>query len=155
MGYSTDFFGSFEITPALSAADREFLTKLANTRRMKRNVGPEYGVEGEFYVDGAGFMGQDRDASVIEDAPPSTQPGLWCKWVPNEAGTELEWNGAEKFYEYVAWVEYLIAKILAPRGYTLNGTVEWQGEDREDIGKIIVEDNAVHTVAGQICFPGE
>ncbi len=41
------------------------------------------------------------------------------------------WNGAEKFYNYVEWLQYLIDKILAPRGYTLNGECQWFGENWE------------------------
>ena len=31
----------------------------------------------------------------------------------------------EKFYYYVEWLRYLIDNILAPRGYILNGDVEY------------------------------
>lgn len=144
MGYSTDFVGGFNITPVLSQKDNEFLTRFSETRRMARNVGPEYGIQGEFYVDGTGYAGQDRDSTVIDyNSPPSTQPGLWCQWIPTEDGTRLVWDGGEKFYDYVEWLQYLIDKILAPRGYTITGTCEWQGEDSDDFGKIVVTDNNV------------
>jgi len=144
MGYTTNFNGSFNITPALSPDDHSFLTKFSETRRMARNVGTEYGVQGEFYVGAEGIYGQDDDATVIDyNRPPSTQPGLWCQWIPNEDGTILEWDGGEKFYSYVEWLEYLINSILAPRGYTLNGQCEWQGEESDDFGKIVVVNNVV------------
>jgi len=144
MGYTTDFEGGFEITPKLKEEDHTFLTKFAETRRMKRKLGPEYGVEGEFYVDGDGFMGQADDDTVIDhNMPPRTQPGLWCQWIPNEEGNVLEWDGGEKFYHYVEWLKYLIDKILEPRGYKLNGQVRWNGEDSTDMGTIIVVDNDV------------
>lgn len=149
MGYTTDFDGEFLITPSLSSTDIEFLNKLADTRRMARNLGPEYGVQGEFYVDGTGMCGQDRDDTIIDyNRPPSTQPGLWCQWVPTDDGEALIWDGNEKFYNYVEWLEYLIDKILKPRGYTLNGECEWQGEDSSDFGKIIVDNNVVVTKLG-------
>ena len=84
-----------------------------------------------------------RVAIIDDDRPPSTQPSLWCHWAPNADGTALHWNGREKFYEYVAWIEYLVDAFLQPRGYTLNGTVRLQGEDREDTGAIEIEDNLV------------
>lgn len=145
MGYTTDFEGSFNITPVLSQTDNEFLTKFSGTRRMARSVGPEYGIEGEFYVDGTGWAGgQDSDTMVINyNRPPITQPGLWCQWVPTDDGSELVWDGGEKFYNYVKWLEYLIDKILAPRGYSLNGECKWFGEDRDDVGVIVVENNKV------------
>ena len=153
MGYTTDFEGSFNITPVLSQKDNEFLTKFSETRRMARNVGPEYGIEGEFYVDGTGWAGQDSDKNVINyNRPPSTQPGLWCQWVPTDDGSELVWNGGEKFYNYVEWLQYLIDKILAPRGYTLNGECQWFGEERDDVGVIIVKNNIVTTKVGKLTY---
>jgi hypothetical protein len=153
MGYTTEFNGSFKITPPLTDERRKYLTKFSETRRMARKLGPEFGVEGEYYVDGGGFMGQDHDASVINyNNPPKTQPGLWCSWVPNEDGTELEWNGSEKFYSYTEWLEYIVLNFLKPGGYSLNGEVTWQGEDRDDIGKIIVKDNNVETKEGKITY---
>lgn len=153
MGYTTDFEGGFNITPVLSQKDNEFLTKFSETRRMARNVGPEYGIEGEFYVDGTGWAGQDSDKNVINyNKPPSTQPGLWCQWVPTDDGSELVWDGGEKFYNYVEWLEYLIDKILAPRGYTINGECQWFGENRDDVGVIIVKNNIVTTKVGKLTY---
>ena len=153
MGYTTDFDGSFTVTPTLTEDDRVFLEKFSRTRRMARNVGPEYGVDGEFYVFGKGWAGQDHDETIIDyNRPPRTQPGLWCQWVPTEDGNEIEWEGGEKFYDYVEWLEYLIEKILAPRGYTLNGTVFWQGEEDSDRGKIVATNNVVKTKRARLVY---
>jgi len=153
MGYTTDFEGGFDITPVLSQKDNEFLTKFSGTRRMARNVGPEYGIEGEFYVDGTGWAGQDSDKNVINyNRPPSTQPGLWCQWIPTDDGSELVWDVGGKFYNYVEWLDYLIDKILAPRGYTLNGECRWFGEERDDVGVIIVKNNKVTTKVGKLTY---
>jgi len=70
-------------------------------------------------------------------------PGIWCNWAPSSCGEYIEWNEAEKFYDYIEWLEYIINKFLKPNNYILNGTVEWKGEDDDDIGKIIVKDNQV------------
>ena len=150
MGYSTDFDGEFTITPKLSSDDNTFLTKFANTRRIARNVGVEYGHEGEFYVDGSGDFGQEKDDTIIDfNRPPNTQPGLWCEWIPNDNGDALEWNGGEKFYNYTEWLQYLIDKILLPRGYTVNGECLWNGEDSADFGKIVVLNNLVTVKEGR------
>ncbi len=144
MGYTTDFRGQFNLNKPLDADTATFLTKLAGTRRMARNLEPEYGVEGEFYVEGVGYYGQDRDDTIVNyNVPPKTQPSLWCQWVPNDEGTAIEWDGGEKFYGYIQWIEYIIEKILAPRGYTLTGDVEWRGEDWDDTGTISIKENAV------------
>ena len=147
MGYTTDFSGRFELDKPLAPKMKKFLTLLNETRRMKRNVDEAFGIDGEFFVFGTGSYGQDHDNSIVDfNQQPSTQPSLWCQWVPNEDGTAIEWDGGEKFYAYSEWLFYLINKILAPNGYTLNGTVIWQGEETGDVGKIHVVDNVV-TVA--------
>jgi len=142
MGYTTDFEGGFNITPVLSQKDNEFLTKFSETRRMARSVGPEYGIEGEFYVDGDGdrdWSWSDPKTNVINyNRPPITQPGLWCQWIPTDDGSE--------------WLQYLIDKILAPRGYTLNGECQWFGENRDDVGVIIVKNNKVTTKVGKLTY---
>lgn len=150
MGYTTTFDGAFKITPTLKPEDREFLYKLSQTRRIKRNLGPAFGVEGEFYVDGTGFMGQDYDDLNIIDSnsPPSTQPGLWCHWAPNDEGTALAWDETEKFYAYTEWLAYLISNIFIPKDYILDGEVEYQGEDTNDFGKIQIVKNEIRLSEG-------
>ena len=119
---------------------------------MARNV-DGFGIEGEFFVDGTGSFGQGDDKNIINyNKPPVTQPSLWCQWVPNKDGTEIKWDGSEKFYEYVPWIQYLITKILAPRGYALNGEVKWQGEDPEDMGIIEIVNNEVKVKHAIITF---
>ena len=115
MGYTTDFTGHFKLNKKLDTDTHEFLNKFNRTRRMKRSI-KGYGIEGEFYVDGTGQYGQDYDSTVLDhNRPPRTQPGLWCGWTPNEDGTCIEWDGGEKFYEYVEWIEYLIDNVLKPK----------------------------------------
>lgn len=152
MGYTTNFRGAFSFSRPLSKTELDFLTKFNGTRRMKRDVkkltevfGPgEYGTEGEYFVAGSGFAGQDYDATIIDyNQPPMTQPGLWCQWTPNEDGTQLEWDGGEKFYNYVEWLQYLIENFFKPWGVQLNGEVEWRGEDWDDTGRISVSYNRV------------
>jgi len=150
MGYTTDFNGEFKLNKKLDAETHTFLNKLAETRRMKRNVDAKYGIEGEFYVDGEGFAGQDRDNTVMDgNSPPMTQPSLWLQWRPTDDGTAIEWDGGEKFYSYVEWIEYLIEKVLAPRGYTLTGAVQWRGENFDDLGTILIQDNVVTVKNGK------
>ena len=147
MGYTTDFSGRFELDKPLAPKMKKFLTLLNETRRMKRNVDEAFGIDGEFFVFGTGSYGQDQDNTIVDyNQQPSTQPSLWCQWTPSEDGTAIEWDGGEKFYAYSEWLFYIINKILAPNGYTLNGTVIWQGEETGDVGKIHVVDNVV-TVA--------
>lgn len=155
MGYHTEFEGQFEITPTLAPNHIAYLTAFSETRHMKRRdvgkenplreaVGLPFGHEGEYYVESRGADSWGINPDVIDNnREPSTQPGLWCKWAPSEDGTYLEWDGAEKFYDYVEWLKYLIRHFFVPWGYTLNGKVHWRGEEFSDNGRIIVENNAV------------
>lgn len=139
MGYSTSFLGHFQVDKPLDDDTFNLLVGLATTRRMKRKLGSEFGVEGEFFVSGKGLFGQDGDDSILDyNKPPRTQPSLWCCWEPMSR-TEIAWNGGEKFYEYIPWIKYLLEKVLLPRGYKLTGRVEWQGEDPSDVGIIVAE----------------
>jgi hypothetical protein len=146
MGYTTDFSGRFELNKQLSPKMAQYLTLFNETRRMKRNTDEVFGVDGEFFVFGGGNFGQDHEANVVDyNKSPSTQPGLWCQWKPTSDLMGIEWDEGEKFYYYTEWLVYLINKILAPNGYVLNGSVEWDGEDRGDYGTITVIDNRVFT----------
>lgn len=174
MGYTTDFDGHFDLDRPLSDAQTSYLTKFANTRRMKRitdelhdipdpvreAVGLPLGPEGAYFVGGLGYNGQERDKSVLEyNDPPSGQPGLWCQWEPacDDDGNYnmIAWDGGEKFYDYVEWLEYIINNFLAPWGYKLNGEVKWHGESNDDFGKIIVNDNVVTVKVGKIVYDYE
>jgi hypothetical protein len=116
------------------------------------NLDLPIGPNGDFYC-GTGDFGQSNDDSVLDyNRPPASQPGLWCQWVPTEDGTGIMWNGMEKFYNYVEWLQYLINNFLAPWELKLNGEVEWQGEDSGDFGKIVVKDNVVTTKNGKVAY---
>jgi hypothetical protein len=134
-----------------------------------------YGKDGEYFARNDGQSGQDHDKSIIDyNCPPGQlewekdsdfhkryyenqrrtlagecQPGLWCQWRLNDKGTELEWDGSEKFYNYIEWLKYLINHFFEPWGIKLNGEVEWQGEDSDDFGKIIATDNVVTVKIGR------
>lgn len=152
------FWQMFGLKPEHAA----YLKQFSKTRRMRRAaeklkdwpdpfreaVGLPLGEEGCYFVGGGGYAGQDRDASVLDyNWPPAGQPGLWCQWVPNVPGTAIVWNGGEKFYDYVAWLEYLIDHFLAPWGYILNGEMKWAGENEADRGTILVKNNQVTALA--------
>jgi len=136
-----------------------------------------YGRDGEYFVREDGDSGQSRDASIIDyntapgQIPLNTdenymdtfaknkklikggtcQPGLWCQWIVDESGEYLEWDGSEKFYNYVEWLQYLIEHFFEEWGVKLNGNVEWIGEDSDqDRGKIVVKDNVVNVYDGKL-----
>lgn len=159
MGYTTFFTGSFKSDKPLTQEQIAYLKKFNSSRRVKRNPellknkpDPErekvhlpVGIEGEFFVNGEGFMGQDRDPSVIDgNEPPITQPGLWCQWEISDDGLELKWDEGEKFYCHQKWLIYLVKNFFLPWGYILNGKVDYQGEDPFDRGTIIIKNNNIY-----------
>ena len=167
MGYTTDFDGKFDLDKPLTPEHRAYLEAFARTRRMQRNavitatmpdpiresVGLPIGEQSGYFVGSTKDYGQDRTPDVTDyNESPSGQPGLWCKWKPSEDGRAIEWNGGEKFYSYVEWIIYLIDNFLKPWGYILNGIVDWQGEEREDMGRIVITDNSVSTKAGKVVY---
>lgn len=152
MGYTTNFSGEFVLSEDLSLPQERYLRALSDTRRMKRDpviagslpdplrvaVDLPIGEEGCYFVGGGGFAGQDRDSSILDyNEPPRGQPGLWCQWEPSSGGSSIVWNGAEKFYNYLEWLRYLLDHFLLPWGYELTGEVDWSGEDPSDQGKIV------------------
>lgn len=163
MGYSTNFTGEWKVEPALKPEHLAYLTQFSVSRRMKRDpwvtetrpdplrlaVGLPVGVEGGYYVGPPGNNGQEdmwtrhgppgiRGGVIDSNTEPEGQPGLWCKWEPNSDGTAIVWSGAEKFYDYVEWIQYLLDHFLTPWGYKLSGRVDWQGEDEHDTGFIVI-----------------
>ena len=137
-----------------------------------------YGNDGEYFARNDGNAGQIADDSIIDyNTPPgqmehnsisdfdstwnenekrisegTCQPGLWCQWVISEDGTELMWDGMEKFYNYIEWLAYYINHFFEPWGIKLNGEISWVGEDPSDIGKIVVKDNQITILEGVITF---
>jgi len=192
MGYSTYFSGSLELSRPATAEEREYVNRIADTRRMQRdvtklmelykgehgypfakdktNADEVYGFKGEYFAMNDGDMGQSGDVSVIDHNAASgeiawkdydgdwqkrdelqkainadiiKQPGLWCQWRLDDE-TTLAWDGSEKFYNYIEWLQYLIAHFFEPWGIKLNGESYWQGEDNSDMGKIEIIDNVIN-----------
>jgi hypothetical protein len=173
MGYTTDFNGDFGLDKVLAPEHKAYLQKFAQTRRMKRKeeltleredpirdaAELPVGYDGAYFVGELGDFGQGigHNQKGIPDLvdynnPPSGQPSLWCQWVPSDDGYSIKWDGGEKFYHYVEWIEYLIEHFLKPWGYTLNGEVEWYGEDANDRGMIVIDNNVVKTKIARIVY---
>lgn len=162
MGYTTDFEGRIEIIPPLNAEEITFLREFNGTRRMHWKQGPYYihKVEGEIKDFGQAWDHPD----VIDNNREATgQPGLWCQWKPTEDGTAIEWDGGEKFYHSVEWMQYLIDHFIGAsprarpalqflRSHVLNGEIEAQGEDRNDRWKLVVKNNVASKIEGHVVY---
>lgn len=171
MGYTTELYGKIKIHPKMKAEHADYINQFCQTRRVKRNaeltalrpdphreiVGLPVGTDGGYFTGAIGFGGQENAKDIIDhNVPPAGQPGLWCKWMITTKSENkelydavLEWNGHEKFYDYIEWLEYLILHFFEPWGYSLNGTTKWQGQREEDTGFILVEDNTVVVEKGK------
>jgi hypothetical protein len=164
MGYTTDFDGHFVINPPLTSAQAAYINRFSDTRRMKRDasltanrpdpmreaVGLPVGSHGEFFVGAGGSCGQEQANDILDsNSPPDNQPGLWCQWVVGCDNATLEWNGAEKFYHYAQWLQYMIDNFFEPWGCDLVGEVTYQGEESDDFGKIrVYNGHIVQTARG-------
>jgi|10_taG_2_1085330.scaffolds.fasta_scaffold43981_3 hypothetical protein len=171
MGYHTNFEGFFVFDKPLKEEHSAYLTRFADTRRMMRNVsklpadplrervGLPPGIDGSYFVGGAveDVDFSDHHPSVADgNCPPADQPSLWCGWAPARVGHQkrdaLMWDGSEKFYYYVEWLEYLIKHFIGPWGYRLSGTVCWYGAELDDLGRIRVSGNKVVVERGRIAY---
>ncbi len=163
MGYTTAFEGRVRIEPPLEPVQIMYINKFNATRRMKRDaqqaeamadpvrsrVHLPVGNEGAYFVGGTGPRGQNHDGSIVNyNEPPQGQPGLWCDWQVTDDGAFIQWNGGEKFYDYIKWMAYLVEHFFKPWQRQLNGEIRWQGEAHGDAGVIVVRDNAVTTRPG-------
>lgn len=157
MGYTTDFYGKFTLNKELDDELFSYLEKFSQSRRMKRDsekltalYGKDFGVEGEFFVDGEGYGRSEgnRDTILNHNEPPRTQPGLWCQWIPSPDKKHIMWDGGEKFYHAQDWIIYLIESFLKPNGYVLNGLVAAKGESSDDFWSIEIQDNEVIMTEG-------
>lgn len=162
MGYNTEFSGWFNITPALKPEHVAYLKAFSATQRMDRDpaiastlpdplrkaVGLPIGPKGAYYVGSCNDnnFGQTLDTSVQNINTVTAQPGLWCQWVPSDDGEYIEWDGGEKFYNYVEWIKFLIEHFLGPWGYKLDGKVKWRGEGMHDSGCIVINANVVEVI---------
>ena len=160
MGYTTTFDGVINVDPPLSDAEVAYLKKFSRTRRMNCQQGP-------YYVDRGGGYGQDHGPDVIDyNEPPAGQPGLWCKWVPTDDGEGIEWDGNEKFYESVEWMQYLIDHFIGPSplaqnqlpfftGHNCNGQLEASGEEAGDLWLLVVKNNKASERRGKVVYQDE
>lgn len=157
----------------LTQKQSEYLNLFSNTRRMERNpealwkkykgqhgngffdgelikenINKIYGAWGEYFAFDDNNHGQNgflADDTIIDYNSPGNAPGLWCQWIVD--GNKILWDGNEKFYSYVEWIEFIIKNFLEHNNYFLNGTVRWKGEEFDDTGKIIINNNIITVIS--------
>lgn len=158
MGYTTDFWGEVTVSPPLDTSEIDFLNRFAGSRRMNRKKGP-------YFAEPGGNYGQDRTDDIINyNDPPPGQPGLWCQWIPSDDGKTIGWDGGEKFYNSVEWMQYIIDHFLRPgaiakaelpflqANHVVSGIIDAQGEEPDDRWRLVVTNNKVTQQYASISF---
>jgi hypothetical protein len=86
------------------------------------------------------------DCYDAQEMPPgltAAPPEGYNQWQLTQGRRGLEWDGGEKFYHYVEWLQYLLDHVLQPVGVSLTGCVQYQGESIGDTGTLTVEEGRV------------
>lgn len=68
-----------------------------------------------------------------------------CFWTYYNEDNTIGWNGYEKFYRYLFWLDFIISHYLEPNDYVLNGKIAFAGEEGYDIGIIKIQNNKIMT----------
>lgn len=156
MGYSTDFSGTLEVTPPLNEHERSYLADFSETRHTSTEHGPL--VTAGLYLSG--------------NVPQNGMPGIWCDWIADDQGG-LAWNGSEKTYHHQQWLAWIIDHLIGPGSadfvaehrdedprlqhftcdHVVDGTVDAQGEEPDDMWRIRVTHNDIVVQYPQIVYP--
>lgn len=158
MGYNTEWTGCYEIyngkdkRAKLPKKVAKLIIGISKTRRMRRDTAllakrlrmskekceRLYGFYGERYIEKnyETTLGQTNFPEIGDyNREPPNQPGLWCNFTYNQETRVIEWNGSDKTYDGQEWITY-IRDLLLDAGFTLKGTMSWQGEDEDDNGDL-------------------
>lgn len=165
MGYTTWFEGGLTPNKPFKKEFVNYINDFSEKRHEPKDVeiikrsDPDWAkhcLDGNLGPCGMYYIGSfDEEIIDLSAAKGYTCPGYWCDWHINEKTGVVEWNGAEKFYEYTDWLIFLIENFFEPAGYILNGEFIWIGEDSEDRGKISVVNNKVSEFLGEIVYEDE
>jgi hypothetical protein len=154
MGYNIYYEGTVKIDKPLDNKTYNIIIGLSESRRMAWDADKlerdgiakkkDIGELGEFFFGHACMT--DKALEEFEDKyslrinyPPAGQPGYWGVWVVTDDRMGLVWHGGPNSYNGHGWLDYIVKKILIPRGYNAEGTIDWITEEE-------MYDNVWHTV---------
>lgn len=148
-----------KIFTKVSAQVTRMLHGLQKTRRMCRCRfinSIDYGIDGQYFVDQDEFKNYetcDKYSSFYYGKPlqynysPRTQPSLYLKWEFDQENQTIKFDPlSEKFYKYHEWLIYLVNHFLHPNGYIIFGQINWQGENNDDFGTILFENDGLNNM---------
>jgi hypothetical protein len=118
MGYSTDFYGVLK-------TDKEIPAKIAAKMRELSETDTRDITHG-------------GDHSVAR--PSGGFPGFHCDFAPTDDNHGIRWNGSEKTYDAVEWIDYLVRTYLGPNGITIpdGQFLDAQGEEHGDTWRLTI-----------------
>ena len=160
MGFPKDYFGKEgEFYVSYPSSALEHLKKCVldeNDPLYKYYTAPEGMEKGIIYLDDEhwheNFINTQKEHEkygIIDyNKPAGSCPSLYCTWMPSSDGNAIEPDDMDKRYDYVQWLVFIINNFLKPKGYVLDGEVKWQGEDPEDFGKIVIQNNNIRLFDG-------
>ena len=133
MGYSVYYCGEIDVTPSLTEEDAATFLEIVNNQRNDNTkeffdrvaASPERDIP---YSVGLLELSEDR-SQILPEADESR----------SGAGT---------------WLQLTVEHFLAPKGYSVDGEITWNGDDAEDRGCIYAKDQQVDVVDDCIENPG-
>lgn len=168
MGYVTWFEGHLKLDKPLAPHHLAYLKAFSSVPHvewdinylrdvpdpLREAVGLPLGENGCYFT-GHGFKEEyiyppwsygprESDPAYLGGCCPGV-PSLRCDWCPSDDGAEL-YDGADKFYGYIEWLQFLLDHFLIPWGYVMKGLMSWQGEFEEDQGLIVVTKNVLRVL---------
>lgn len=165
MGYNTEFYGSFCFDKPLTKEQILFIYNYSRTRHFIR---PDVTPSKVMLDAGINDVGSGACYYALDDVDnkyhnewtkyknhyndPGLCPGLWCQWIVSDSGLRLEWDGMEKFYNYLEWLNFLIENFFSKWNYNLTGFIKYQGEDDDDFGFIRIKNNKAYYETENLIF---
>lgn len=165
MGYSTDFFGHFNLSKKLTKDQSDYLHLFSRSRHFEIDVSMvkqsdlmkrldiSIGKEGCFYIGQTIYnINYGLPYTINYNKPPADCPGLWCDWIPTEDNCGIQWGGGEKFYNYTEWLNFIITHFLKKWDIEISGNVRFQGEDISDFGFLRIKNGVAIKDISNNCF---
>ena len=139
LGYTTIWNGYLSIHPPLPPTVTRYIACFSGRRHVLMQ--PRHEGSGEFAFDSLLPQGDGDDGNIQDvldfNAPPPSQPVVWCDWQVDPLGTTLTISRPRN-YRSAEWLKYLIEKFIAPCSSQV-----WRGEEPGDEGYLHVNRNVI------------
>jgi hypothetical protein len=154
MSYNIYYDGTVKIDKQLDDETYKIIMGLSQSSRMTWDTDKlerdgiakkkDIGEGGEFFFGHDHMPYQEliefeKKYAIYTNCPPGGQPQHMGIWIVTDDRKGLIWNEAPNSYGGHEWLQYLVKKILVPRGYNAGGTIDWITEEK-------MYDNVWHTI---------